>query len=189
MNNPRQITGDTTPDRSPYGWGKRRGATSVLLAVLAILLLTPAFLQAYVGPGAGFAFLSSFLTLFLAFLYSLFAFVTWPVRRLFRLMRGRRAYRHAQVKRVAIVGFDGMDPNLAERYMREGKLPNLAKLRDQGTFRRLATTCPPDSPVAWSTFMTGVNPGKHNIYDFMGRDLGNYLPYLSSAQSAMLRRP
>jgi predicted AlkP superfamily phosphohydrolase/phosphomutase len=154
---------------------------AILISVV-ILLFSPAVLQAYVGPGAGFAFLSSFLTLFLAFLYSLFAFVTWPVRRLYRLFRGRRAYRNAHVKRVAIVGFDGMDPNLAERFMQEGKLPNFARLRDQGTFRRLATTCPPDSPVAWSTFMTGVNPGKHNIYDFMGRDLGNYLPYLSSAQ-------
>ena len=182
MNNQRQIIDARTLHPSRDGWGKLRGATSVLLVVLAVLLLTPAALQAYVGPGAGFAFLSSFLTLFLAFLYSLFAFVTWPLRRLFRLLRGRRAYRHAQVKRVAIVGFDGMDPNLAERYMQEGKLPNLARLRDQGTFRRLATTCPPDSPVAWSTFMTGVNPGKHNIYDFMGRDLGTYLPYLSSAQ-------
>ena len=114
----------------------------MLLVVLAVLLLTPAVAQAYVGPGAGFAFLSSFLTLFLAFLYSLIAFVTWPVRRLFRLMRGRRAYRDAQVKRVAIVGFDGMDPNLAERYMREGKMPNFAKLRDQGTFRRLADYLP-----------------------------------------------
>ncbi|SPE24873.1 Type I phosphodiesterase/nucleotide pyrophosphatase [Acidobacteriia bacterium SbA2] len=162
--------------------GTNRWVVRAIFISFVILLFTPTVLHAYVGPGAGFAFLSSFLTLFLAFVYSLFAFITWPVRRLFRLLRGRRAYRHAQVKRVAIVGFDGMDPNLAERFMQEGKLPNFARLRDQGTFRRLATTCPPDSPVAWSTFMTGVNPGKHNIYDFMGRDLGTYLPYLSSVQ-------
>ena len=161
---------------------ERRGGAKEILVVLAILLLTPAVLQAYVGPGAGFAFLSSFLTLFLAFLYSLFAFITWPVRRLYRLIRGWKAYRLAQVKRVVIVGFDGLDPDLVARFMQEGKLPNFAKLRDQGTFRRLATTCPPNSPVAWSSFMTGVNPGKHNIYDFLGRDLGNYLPFLSSAQ-------
>ena len=158
------------------------GTATAILLVFVILLFTPSVAQAYVGPGAGFAFLSSFLTLFLAFLYSLIAFVTWPVRRLYRLIRGWKAYRGAKVKRVAIVGFDGMDPDLAERLMGEGKLPNFAKLRDQGTFRRLATTCPPDSPVAWSSFMTGVNPGKHNIYDFLGRDLRSYLPFLSSAE-------
>jgi predicted AlkP superfamily phosphohydrolase/phosphomutase len=156
--------------------------------ILAILLLNPTVAQAYVGPGAGFAFLSSFLTLFLAFLYSLFAFVTWPVRRVYRLIRGWKAYRRAQVKRVVIVGFDGLDPDLVTRYMQEGKLPNFAKLRDQGTCRRLATTCPPDSPVAWSSFITGVNPGKHNIYDFLGRDLGSYLPFLSSAQLREARK-
>jgi len=160
----------------------KRAVVTAILLVFAILLLTPATVQAYVGPGAGFAFLSSFLTLFLAFLYSLFAFVTWPIRRLFRLIRGWKAYRRGRVKRVVIVGFDGLDPELATRFMQEGKLPHFAQLREHGTFRRLATTCPPDSPVAWSSFMTGVNPGKHNIYDFLGRDLGSYLPFLSSAQ-------
>lgn len=162
--------------------GKSGRIIFAIFLALAVLLLNPTAVQAYVGPGAGFAFLSSFLTLFLAFLYSLFAFITWPVRRLYRLIRGWKAYRRAQVKRVVIVGFDGLDPDLAARFMQEGKLPNFAKLRDHGTFRRLATTCPPDSPVAWSSFMTGVNPGKHNIYDFLGRDLGSYLPFLSSAQ-------
>ncbi|HZP17090.1 MAG TPA: alkaline phosphatase family protein, partial [Terriglobales bacterium] len=126
--------------------------------------------------------LSSFWTLFLAFLYSVYAFFAWPFRQLFRLSRRRRVYGKAQVKRAVILGFDGMDPDLAERFIAEGRLPNLAKLREQGTFRKLRTTLPPISPVAWSTFMTGVNPGKHNIYDFLGRDLGNYLPYLSSAE-------
>jgi len=163
------------------GSGKRGVVTAILLA-FAVLLFTPTVVQAYVGPGAGFAFLSSFLTLFLAFLYSLFAFITWPARRIYRLIRGWKTYRRAQVKRVVIVGLDGLDPDLATRFMDQGKLPNFAKLRDHGSFRRLATTCPPDSPVAWSSFITGVNPGKHNIYDFLGRDLGSYLPFLSSAQ-------
>jgi predicted AlkP superfamily phosphohydrolase/phosphomutase len=66
--------------------------------------------------------------------------------------------------------------------MEEGKLPNFSRLKDSGTFRRLATTCPPISPVAWSSFMTGVNPGKHNIYDFLRRDETSYLPALSSAE-------
>src|SRR5207245_6437749 len=86
------------------------------------------------------------------------------------------------IKRAVVWRFDGMAPKLASRSIAEGKLPNLAKLRDRGTFCNLRTTFPAISPVAWSTFMTGVNPGKHNIYDFLARDLTNYLPFLSSAE-------
>jgi len=152
------------------------------LALLGIILLCPLRSQAYAGPGAGFAVLSSFWTLFVAFLYSVYAFVVWPFRQLFRVLRRRKAYGNAQIKRAVILGFDGMDPELTQRFIAEGRLPNLAKLREQGTFRKLRTTYPAISPVAWSTFMTGVNPGKHNIYDFLARDLTNYLPYLSSAE-------
>jgi predicted AlkP superfamily phosphohydrolase/phosphomutase len=152
------------------------------LAIAGIILFLPARSEAYAGPGAGFAVLSSFWTLFVAFLYSLYAFFTWPFRHFLRLLRRRKAYGKAQIKRAVILGFDGMDPELAGRFMAEGKLPNLAKLREQGTFRKLRTTFPPISPVAWSTFMTGVNPGKHNIYDFLARDRNNYLPFLSSAE-------
>jgi len=154
----------------------------LLLMVCGLVLLLPERSEAYAGPGAGFAFLSSFWTLLVAFLYSAYAFVTWPFRHLFRWLRRRKAYGKAVIKRAVILGFDGMDPELADRFMQEGKLPNLAHLRDHGTFRKLRTTCPPISPVAWSTFMTGVNPGKHNIYDFLARDVNSYLPFLSSAE-------
>ena len=159
-----------------------RRRTLAYLAILAIVLLCPLRSHAYAGPGAGFAVLSSFWTLFVAFLYSVYAFFVWPFRQLFRLLRRRKAYGKAQIKRAVILGFDGMDPELTERFIAEGRLPNMAKLRGQGTFRKLRTTYPAISPVAWSTFMTGVNPGKHNIYDFLARDLANYLPYLSSAE-------
>src|SRR5882672_1088972 len=161
---------------------KQSGLSLVLLLVIALVLLFPLRGEAYAGPGAGFAVLSSFWTIFVAFLYSFYALITWPIRHLLRMFRRRKTYGKAQVKRVVIVGFDGMDPELANRFMGEGKLPNLTKLRDIGTFRPLRTTFPAISPVAWSTFQTGVNPGKHNIYDFLARDLSNYLPYLSSAQ-------
>lgn len=153
-----------------------------LVVVVLAIVLCPLPGHAYAGPGAGFAVLSSFWTLFVAFLYSLYALLTWPFRHLLRTMKRRKAYGKAQFKRAVILGFDGMDPVLAERFMDEGKLPNLEKLRRQGTFRKLRTTYPAISPVAWSTFMTGVNPGKHNIYDFLARDLNNYLPFLSSAE-------
>lgn len=76
------------------------------------------------------------------------------------------------------MGFDGMDPTLARRFMEEGKLPNLKKLADSGTFSKLETTQPSESPVAWASFATGVNPGKHNIYDFLVRSFETYMPDL-----------
>jgi predicted AlkP superfamily phosphohydrolase/phosphomutase len=157
-------------------------ARATLLLLLLVVVLCPLPGHAYAGPGAGFAVLSSFWTLFVAFLYSLYALLTWPFRHVLRTLKRRKAYGKAQFKRAVILGFDGMDPELAERFIGEGKLPNLAKLQQQGTFRKLRTTFPPISPVAWSTFMTGVNPGKHNIYDFLARDLSSYLPFLSSAE-------
>src|SRR4029077_7628075 len=103
-------------------------------------------------------------------------------RQLFRLLRRRKAYGKAQIKRAVILGFGRTEPELSDRVIADCSLPTMAKLRGQGTFRKLRTTYPAISPVAWSTFMTGVNPGKHNIYDFLARDLANYLPYLSSAE-------
>jgi predicted AlkP superfamily phosphohydrolase/phosphomutase len=167
---------------------KRPDLFWALLLATGLILLFPLRSEAYAGPGAGFAVLSSFWTIFVAFLYSFYALVTWPIRQFLRMLRHRKAYGKAQVKRVVIVGFDGMDPELANRFMGEGKLPNLTRLRDVGTFRPLRTTFPAISPVAWSTFQTGVNPGKHNIYDFLARDLKNYLPYLSSAQISQPKR-
>jgi len=167
-------------DRKPLR-GTRQILRCTLLAVVLLLLFTPAA-HAYVGPGAGFAVLSSFLTLFLASVHAVIAFLTWPIRQCFRFLRRRRAYRKAKTKRVVILGFDGMDPVLTERFIKQGKLPNLARLRERGTFRTLATTLPPISPVAWSSFLTGVNPGKHNIYDFLTPDRRRYLPELSSAR-------
>jgi len=159
---------------------KKAGGTRVLLVIA--ILLAPCAAHAYAGPGAGFAVLSSFWAIFVAFLYSFYALMTWPIRQLFRFLRRRNAYGKAKFDRAVILGFDGMDPELAERFMNEGKLPNLVKLREKGTFTKLRTTFPAISPVAWSTFMTGVNPGKHNIYDFLARDTSNYLPFLSSAE-------
>ncbi len=137
------------------------------------------FELAYIGPGAGFAFLGSFLTIVLSLLASLISLLIWPFRIL-RLALRRRAGK-AQVKKVIFLGLDGLDPSLTEKWMAEGKLPHLSRLREQGTYRRLRTTFPALSPVAWSTFATGVNPGRHNIFDFLNRDLRTYAPELSSA--------
>ena len=83
-------------------------------------------------------------------------------------------------ERVYILGFDGMDPEIAERLMAEGKLPNLSSMKQRGAMRRLETTNPAQSPVAWSSFSTGMNPGKTRIYDFLKRNPVTYYPDFST---------
>ena len=97
---------------------------------------------AYIGPGAGFAFLGSFLTLLGGLLLGLISVFLWPFRMALRAFRGQQGYKHAKVKKLIFLGLDGLDPGLAERYMAEGKLPNLSRLREQGGFHRLRTTFP-----------------------------------------------
>src|SRR6185503_14186457 len=122
---------------------------------------------AYIGPGAGFAFVGSLLTFLSGFAMGVGSLLVWPFRMTWREIRRRQGFSKAQVKRVIFLGLDGLDPRLTERYLAQGKLPNLAKLREQGSYHRLRTTFPALSPVAWSTFATGVNPGRHNIFDFL----------------------
>lgn len=87
---------------------------------------------------------------------------------------------HAPVRRtgdqVVVLGFDGADPGLVSRWMAEGRLPNIRKLSETGTVLPLGTTEPPESPVAWASFATGTNPGKHGIFDFLKVDRQKYVP-------------
>jgi predicted AlkP superfamily phosphohydrolase/phosphomutase len=136
----------------------------------------------YIGPGAGFAFLGSFLTLLLGILASIASMLIWPFRLAWLTLRRKRGSHGASVKKIIFLGLDGLDPSLTEKFIAAGKLPHLAKLRDGGSYRRLRTTFPPLSPVAWSTFATGVNPARHNIFDFLNRDLRTYAPELSSSK-------
>jgi predicted AlkP superfamily phosphohydrolase/phosphomutase len=78
------------------------------------------------------------------------------------------------MRRVAVLGLDGFDPRITEALLARGALPNLAALRARGGYSRLATTYPAQTPVAWSTFATGLNPGGHGIFDFLRRDPANY---------------
>jgi predicted AlkP superfamily phosphohydrolase/phosphomutase len=136
----------------------------------------------YIGPGAGFAFLGSFLSLAAGLILSFFSLLTWPFRMVWRLLRRRQGFRNASVKKVIFLGLDGLDPRLTEQFMAEGKLPNLVRLKEQGSYSRLRTTFPALSPVAWSTFATGVNPAKHNIFDFLNRNMKSYVPELAAAR-------
>lgn len=155
-------------------------ARSIVAA--AFLLLAAAPLEAYVGPGAGFAFVGSFLSLLAAFLLGAASLLLFPLRMARRAFGRAQGYKKAKVNKVVFLGLDGLEPDLVERYLSEGKLPNLAKLREQGRYSRLRTTYPPLSPVAWATFATGSNPGKHNLFDFLNRSLRSYLPELSSSR-------
>ena len=165
-----------------------RNYSRLFVLTLIVILLAPRPALAYIGPGAGFALAGSFFAVFAAVCSAFLTILTWPIRLVARLIFGWRAHRRSRVKRVVILGLDGMDHGLSEKMLDEGKLPNLAALRDQGCFRPLGSTVPPISPVAWSTFQTGVNPGKHNIFDFLIPDLRNYHAKLSSVEIRPPRR-
>ncbi len=147
------------------------------------LLLFAGCATAYVGPGAGFGIVTSFLVFLNAIFVSLLSALIWPVTMLIKLLRRRRREYVRTAKRVVILGLDGLSPDITEKMMADGKMPFLKKLSDEGTFSRLSTTCPGISPVAWSSFQTGVNPGKHGIFDFLAPDRKRYLAKLSSVQT------
>ena len=108
--------------------------------------------EAYIGPGAGIALVGSFLAVLLATFSAMLTLATWPIRWLWRRLRGRRARARSKVRRVVILGLDGLDPLLVDEFLEEGRLPNLARLRDTGTYTRLGTTWPPLSPArAWAS--------------------------------------
>lgn len=79
-------------------------------------------------------------------------------------------------KKVLVVGLDGLEPAIVERLLQRNELPNFAKIRSAGHYGRLGTTYPAQTPVAWSSFVTGTNPGGHGIFDFICRDPQTYLP-------------
>jgi predicted AlkP superfamily phosphohydrolase/phosphomutase len=85
--------------------------------------------------------------------------------------------------RVVVLGFDGLDYGVTRELMAQGRLPNFSRLAASGTFAPLGTSIPPQSPVAWSTFITGLDPGQHGIFDFVHRDPATMLPYLSTSRT------
>lgn len=153
-----------------------------------LLLIHTGNVYAYVGPGAGFALVSSFFFLFAAVVLIIFSVASWPLRAFLLVISRRSSKKNSKARRVIVVGLDGMDPKLASKYMEEGFLPNFSKLNKSGTFDSLKTTYPPLSPVGWSTFATGVNPGKHRIFDFFTRDKKTFMPVLSSTATVFEKK-
>lgn len=89
---------------------------------------------------------------------------------------------HAAGKRVVVLGFDGMDYTMARQLMAAGEMPNFERLVAQGSGQPLGTSVPPLSPVAWSTFITGMDPSGHGIFDFIHRHPETLFPYLSTSE-------
>jgi len=144
--------------------------------------------HAYIGPGAGFAFAGSMLVLLVTFVLAFAIILTWPLRLLYRLVTVGNPYKAAMTRRVVVLGLDGLDPGLVTKYMRDGRMPNFQKLSEHGVFRPLDTSVPSMSPVAWSTFATGVDASQHGIYDFLTRDPCTYAPMLSSTDIGKVKR-
>jgi len=148
---------------------------------IVVLLLWAAFrADAYVGPGAGFGVVTSFLVVLNAVAAAALSALAWPVLAGLRLLKRLRIPLKPSARRVVILGLDGFSPRLVRQFLSEGRLPSIASLTQAGTLADLATTCPGISPVAWSSFQTGANPGKHGIFDFLAPDRSAYLPVLSS---------
>jgi len=153
---------------------------------------------AYVDPGTGFVFLQG--TSFLwGIILGLLALFLLPLKFFFRSIKkflwiflifviiliitgiiiGVIMNKNTDKKKLVILGIDAMDFNITQQLMNGGKLPNLSYLKKEGSFSALKTTNPSESVVAWASFMTGLNPGGHGVFDFVMRDPKTYLPYLS----------
>lgn len=143
-------------------------------------------LNAYIGPGAGFALISSFMATFIAIISVLFAILILPFKIILRKIKKRKPEEKSIFNRIVLIGLDGLDPDITKRFLRQDKLPNIKNLINNGTFKELNTTNPAVSPVAWSTFQTGTNPGKHKIFGFLKRTPGSYS--IDSSESA-LKKP
>lgn len=83
-----------------------------------------------------------------------------------------------------VLGVDGLDPVILDRLMAEGAMPHFDALAREGSYRRLGTSNPPQSPVAWSNFVTGRDPGGHGVFDFVHRDPASYQPISSATPPA-----
>jgi predicted AlkP superfamily phosphohydrolase/phosphomutase len=84
--------------------------------------------------------------------------------------------------RVVILGFDGVDSQIVEQMLAAGRLPNLAALKGRGGYSPLLPTVPAQTPVSWATFSTGLDPGGHEIFDFLKRDPSDLVPTFAVAE-------
>lgn len=152
------------------------------------------FFLSYIDPGSGFV-ISSLWGWLTGFLIASLGILTFFFKKIYLFMKKYRKMSMAIFiimislliigvfmgtkkpslnRKVILLGFDGLSPEIIEPMMQEGKLPNFSLLKQLGAYRHLATTNPSQSPVAWASFATGQNPGKSGIFDFIVRDPKTY---------------
>jgi len=105
------------------------------------------------------------------------------------LISARSSNEGANGPKIVILGMDGLEPALVRQYMKEARMPNFSRLAASGTFHELRSTIPPQSPVAWASFITGAGPEAHGIYDFIWRDPDTYKPELAIAGRKKVATP
>jgi predicted AlkP superfamily phosphohydrolase/phosphomutase len=76
--------------------------------------------------------------------------------------------------RTVIIGLDGMPYGLMNKFAQDGTMPNFGALVDEGVFRQMASSIPEVSSVAWSSAITGTNPGEHGVFGFTDVAPGTY---------------
>jgi predicted AlkP superfamily phosphohydrolase/phosphomutase len=86
-------------------------------------------------------------------------------------------------EKVLVIGVDGATFDVINPLIKDGRLPNIEKMMKNGSHGNLRSTIPPLSPVAWTSFMTGKNPGKHNIFDFVVRKTDSYNVVMNNAEN------
>ncbi len=151
----------------------------------------------YLDPGTGYVF-SSFLPALIGLITGTVSLLLFRLRKLcfpyvrdhlrivtvvgaavfilLLLVGGMEYYRRmmgtstAGEKRVIVIGLDGMEANILEEGWKDGIYPNLRTLKEHGVYTKLRTIEPPQSPIVWGSFGTGVKPGKHGLYDFISRN-------------------
>jgi len=96
--------------------------------------------------------------------------------------------RSHSARKLLVLGFDGMDPRIVRLLVEQGRLPAFRRLMERGTLQSMFSTDPPASPVAWASFITGLDPAGHGIFDFVHRDPENYLPHFAISEAEAPRR-
>ena len=148
-------------------------------------LIYPGYAMAYVGPGAGIVLAGSYLPALAGIVAAMLLLLIWPVRLYIKAKATKKALKMSGVKKCVIIGLDGFDPELTQDFMDRGLLPNFQRLAVKGCHKRLSTTIPALSPVAWSSFQTGTNPGKHGVFDFLARGKSSYTPVMSTVRTGV----
>jgi predicted AlkP superfamily phosphohydrolase/phosphomutase len=155
----------------------------------------------YIDPGSGFTFLNLGAWI-IALLFGFFSFFILFFRKLLNFLKPNKkkskviflfmviiglAITGAVMnktpskfdKKIILLGFDGLSPDILEPLMRDNLLPNFSRLQKTGSYRHLSTTNPSQSPVAWAGLATGKNPAENGIFDFIARDPKDYSLHLT----------